>query len=223
MTRPILVALLFTMIGALHVAAGSSGRTPLDLPSGGPGETSEDEAAPHTIVFYGQTYEGDAFIWCLDKSGSMVGERLEILKQEVTSAIQSLSVGAELGLVAFSSNVVTWQQSPVFATPETKLSALAWVNTLVADGPTCITAGATRAVDLARDSTRSHRSMMVVSDGIPYCNGQIQTELALEEITAANAGLLPIHTLFIGVDNGGQSFMQDLAALNEGTFTQVAD
>ena len=65
--------------------------------------------------------------------------------------------------------------------------------------------------------------MIVVSDGVPYCNGQIKTEQALEEITAANGGLLPIHTLFVGSDSGGMSFMQDLAGLNEGTFTHVAD
>ncbi|MGE4601345.1 MAG: hypothetical protein AAEJ65_00390, partial [Planctomycetota bacterium] len=84
-------------------------RRPLDMPSGGGGGDDDDEDAPETIIFYGQDYEGDAFFWCLDKSGSMDwGGAMEDLKQEMAGAILSLSPAAEFSLVAFSSNTVVW-------------------------------------------------------------------------------------------------------------------
>ena len=45
-------------------------RQPLDLPSGG-GRADDEEDTAEAIHFYGAEYEGDAFFWCLDKSGSM--------------------------------------------------------------------------------------------------------------------------------------------------------
>ena len=105
-------------------------------PLAGVGDMGQDEDAPETILFYGGEYEGDGFFWCLDKSCSMVGDQIAVLKDEVNAAIISLSSAADIGLVAFSTNVVLWRTSPARASSAYKAGAEAWVNTLVASGGT---------------------------------------------------------------------------------------
>ncbi len=208
------------VMASLH--SGSEPRIPLDLPSGGLVAGEEEEEAPEVINFYGNFYEGDAFFWCLDRSGSMlILARLEILKQEISRAVNSLSDQAEFSLVAFSSNTTAWSSSPRLATLDHKAAATAWVNNLVAHGNTCVGSAAVEALGIARRSRLKHRQLIVVSDGLPYCGGQLTASEDLTNITNANYERLPIHTLFLGDDSEGRHFMQNLAAANGGTFAEV--
>lgn len=63
------ILLLLFLVPAFCLAVGAAGeltgaKSPLDLPSGGPGDRQDDEDAPETITFYGSEYEGQAFFWC---------------------------------------------------------------------------------------------------------------------------------------------------------------
>ena len=194
-------------------------RRPLDMPSGGGGGDGDDEDAPETIIFYGQDYEGDAFFWCLDKSGSMDwGGAMEDLKQEMAGAILSLSPAAEFSLVAFSSNTVVWSPTPRPARLPEKTAALTWVNSLQADGWTCLAPAAIQTLQICNLSSKQHRQVLILSDGAPYCDGIDTSTQALTEITMANWQMVPIHTIFIGTETEGIDFMQTLAAMNQGSF-----
>ncbi len=199
----------------------SEPRIPLDLPSGGVGFSDEEEEAPEVINFYGNFYEGDAFFWCLDRSGSMLlGARLEILKREVSSAIVSLSDRAEFSMVAFSSNTNVWSFLPRRATLNHKIAADAWLNGLMADGLTCVGSAAVQVLRIARRSEADNRQIIIVSDGLPFCGGLDTSAEDLRNITSANYERLPIHTLFLGSDAQGRRFMQNLASANGGTFAE---
>ncbi len=192
---------------------------PLDMPSGGGGNADDDEDSPETIIFYGMNYEGDAFFWCLDKSGSMDwGGAMEDLKQEVTGAVMSLSPAAEFSVVAFSTNTVVWSPIPKPARLAEKVAALAWVNALTPNGWTCIAPAAVETLGICNLSSKQHRQIILLSDGAPFCNDVDTSTQALSEISMANWQQVPIHTVFIGSDTAGIDFMQTLAALNQGTF-----
>lgn len=189
---------------------------PLDLPvSGVSKDTEDDETASEQITFFGASYEGDAFFFLLDKSGSMVGEKMLQLKQELTNAISSLSSASEIGLVAYSSDIVRFHPRPRPATPGTKTSAIAWVLQLDPVGATMMLDGALAVLPIAHLSRRQQRVIIAVGDGIPNSPGPAET---LEGIITANWQSLPWNTVLIGSVPEAATFMMTLAQSTGGTF-----
>ena len=89
-------ALLLTAIisicwiaSTLSQDVGSSSVTQnLDLPYNAGVEDSTEEDAAEIIFFYGQQYEGDAFVFCVDRSGSMLDRgELDRAKREIARNI----------------------------------------------------------------------------------------------------------------------------------------
>ena len=218
--KNILLLILLLSISCFSFSiAEENGRMPLDLPSGGSGG-DEDEDSPEIINFWGGEYEGDAFFWCLDKSCSM-GWNGEInqLKQEFTQAVNSLSTQAEFGVVAFSGSTLAWSMIPQRANAGNRGSAIAWVQSLNPGGWTCLGPAGVRAINIANQSQKAMRQILILSDGEPYCDGQNTASICLTSITQANWQHIPINTIYIATDNGGISFMQTLANMNNGTFS----
>lgn len=207
---------------AQYAGAQNAVGRPLDLPNGKVGKDEEDEEnEPETIVFYGSEYEADAFFWCLDRSCSMSSGSpplISVLKQEVTAAINSLSSDAEIGLVNYESDTSVWNPQPQKANPSNKGSAIAWVQAMVVDGLTCLADAGVQTVQISNLSRKRHRTIIVVSDGVPNCPACAESVAA---ITTANWKRTPINTLFLGANTTGSSCMQSLAAANNGTFQQV--
>ena len=202
---------------------GTKGSQPLDLPSGGHGEDESDEDPPETIRFYGESYEGDGFFWCLDRSGSMTtDDRLGRLKIEVTEALASLSDSAEIGLVSFSDGYTAWQPLPREADSGAIASATEWVLALEAGGFTCLGAAGTRTIEIANLCEKESKQIFVVSDGLPFCGGQDSSAAALQSIRAANWQSIPVNTIFIGNDPSASAFMRSLTA-NGGTYREVSE
>ena len=221
----ILIALILLCISIITLptvwSQSDSGRRPLDLPSGGSGDNDEEEDAPETINFWGGEYEGDAFFWCLDKSCSMSwnGE-IQALKQEFTQTLNSLSSQAEFGVVAFSEGHSVWNPMPQRANPANKGSATAWVLNLNAAGWTCLGPAAVETLNIANQCSKAMKQVLILSDGEPYCNGTNTAQQVLNDVAAANWQQIPVNTIYIASDSGGISFMQQLAAQNNGTFFQ---
>ncbi len=208
------------MVAQSSDGSGRLLKRPLDLPSGGLGTDDEEEDESESITFYGSEYEGDGFFWLLDKSGSMLwGGRIQILKQEMTEAINALTSRAQFSMVAYSSNTVAWNQFPVPANSGNKASALAWVQGLSASGPTCMLPAGLKVIEISNLCSKRRKQVIVLGDGVPFCNGQNTGQQCLTEITGANWQRTPIHTIYVSTDNGGVEFMQALATLNNGTFT----
>ena len=201
-------------------------RRPLDLPSGGVGGDEDEEDAPEIITFYGSDYEGDGFFWCFDRSGSMAwGGVINTLKQELTQAVTQLSAQAEFSMVRFNSSFEVWSPLPKRATFPNKVNALGWVNATVANGGTSIAPATIAALGVCFQCTGQVKRVILVGDGVPsWCpsppsDEQNQATLALEEITAANYRGVPIDTVLISNSQAGIQLFQDIAAQNNGTFT----
>lgn len=225
MSRKLCLFLLFSIVLSSTVwilAQDGSGTKPLDLPISLGRGGEDDEDAPELILFYGAGFEGEAFFWCLDKSCSMAwGGAMQTLKREMGDALAQLSTSAEFGITAYSESVVSFAAGPAPATPSNKAAAEAWVEGLVPGGGTCMAAGGTACLQIANQSVRDHRRVLVLGDGVPACGGSTDAEGTLAAITGANYQQIPIDTLYISADDAGIAFMQQLAALNNGTFTLV--
>ena len=207
------VAFVIGLVSLLGAADGDAVRTrPLDLPSGGVGAEDSEEDVPEIITFYGGIYESDAFFWCLDRSGSMSGNQIETLKNEVTQAILSLSDAADFGLASFSNNYTVWSMTVRRANTTNKAAAIGWVTALQTGSGTNFGPAGVATVALANQSTKRNRNIIVVGDGA-IDTGEINN------VTSANYQAIPIHTILIG--NRNVQSMQTLAALNNGTFRNI--
>ena len=190
-------------------------RTPLDLPSGGSGRSLDEEDAAESILFFGNVYEGDGFFFLLDRSGSMSGLKLGILKAEMQDALQELSSESEFGIVAFSGDTSALSPIPLRAQRNNVLQGTVWVNALEAYGSTMMLGAAQELLAIASVCTNDTRSVIVVGDGNPNNPGPAET---LEGIIALNSEGLPFHTILIGANESAVEFMMALAAATGGTF-----
>lgn len=209
--------LILLLVPALHGGeSGEYSRRPLDLPSGGRGLDTDEEDTPETIVFYGNQYEGNAFFWVLDRSGSMMLEgRMDGLKEEMVSAIDQLSTYAEFGMVSFSWDFDLFSPLPVRAKHEQRIAAVEWIHQLTPSGPTFLLQATEECLALASMSHRDGRTMIIVGDGEPSGPGIAET---LEGIIAANVEMLPINTILVGDSSLGFDFFNTLSGLTGGNF-----
>ena len=91
---------------------------------------------------------------------------------------------------------------------------------LNAAGWTCIGPAGVETLNIANQCSKQMKQVLVLSDGEPYCNGANTATQSLADITAANWQRIPVNTIYIATDNGGITFMQQLASQNNGTFFQ---
>ena len=110
---------------------------------------------------------------------------------------------------------------PTPANPAQKAAGIAWVSTLGAEGWTCLEGAGVMTVNIANQSSKSSKRILVLGDGLPYCGGDDTSAACLSSITGANWQQIPIDTLYISADSQGIGFMTQLAAMNNGTFTLV--
>lgn len=194
---------------------------PLDLPAGHAVKEDDDEDEAESIIFDGQEYEGEGFFWCLDASGSMATNgRMDVLKHEVSTAVQSLSRRAEFSLVSFNQNFTEWSPTPRRATADAKAAAVQWIEELVPISWTCLAPAGVRTLAISQSSRKRGKIVLVVGDGQPMCDGSDTSDLCLSAFQAANWERTPVHTLFIGSGTGAL-FMQELARQNQGHFVHV--
>jgi len=213
--RSILLA-LFILTLVLPIAASQTKR-PLDLPSGGPGAT-EDEDTPEVIDFYGSEYEGDGFFFLLDISGSMYGDAMVTLKSEMHSAIDQMSARSDFGIVAYNWQTFIFETVPVKAIPPKKIRAKKWVLGLEPVGRTHMLDGALALLEISKRSKKEFKTCIAVGDGIPSDPTADET---LEGILGANQEQLPWNTILIE-DNfiraKAREFMETLSKETRGKF-----
>ncbi len=204
-------------IAAQSGVRGETTRTPLDIPSGGKGDVGTEEDFVESITFYNSEYEGDGFFWCLDKSGSMMGNKMQVLMGEMCHALLELSHRSEFTMVAFSSNYLVWREHAAQGISENQAAAMAWVQSLNAGGITCLMEAGVKTVQISNNCAKRNKQIIMLSDGQPNCD--TTPEECIDAITGANYQRTPINTIYISNDTQGQNFMRSLASANNGTFT----
>jgi hypothetical protein len=222
-----LILFLSVTLALLLVGADGPRRRPLDLPSGGGVNVpTEDDEIPESIQFYGRIYEGDAFMFVVDFSGSMGradGDKWNDLLHELVLAIEDLSSGAELGLLAFSDRIEIWNPEMIAAGPNARRSAIEFLGRLVPGGTTCISTGVVAGLKILRTSTLDidSRRLILIGDGAHYCQGQSDSEPVEQDIQHGNWDRHHIDTVFIGSWQKGIELFTHIARQNRGQFRIV--
>ncbi|MDE0960065.1 MAG: VWA domain-containing protein, partial [Planctomycetota bacterium] len=217
-----LLLLLVAFYPQITDASADGSRRPLDLPAGGGADHDEDsdDILPDNVLFFGQSFDGDAFFWVLDVSGSMAsGGRLDTLKTEFVGAINSLSSHSDFGAIAFSSNMIPFDMRCGEASPARKAAAVGWIQQIEAHGVTCLAPAVIEGLVSLRKSDHDDRRLILVGDGAPFCGGISEAEIAHWNILAANWDRIPIDTVFTGGDEAGLDFFQGLSNANQGRLT----
>lgn len=212
---------------AVVSADGDGSRRPLDLPSGGLAEDEEEEDRPETILFYGDEFEGDCFVWAIPAYG-FCGETtvFTAIREEVGSTLNQLSPMVDFSLVAFNSTTYVWSPTCVRANSANKTAAQAWLSTLAPIEAHCLMDASVTALGILQAAPASFKQMIVCGAREPYCGGNGGGPYAdgvLEVVSAANIENVPIHTVYFtsSAYSGEGQFYMDLAAMNGGTFRQV--
>lgn len=200
----------------------------LDLPLDALGETEEDEDAPESILFYGQTFEGDGFFFTVDHSGSMndSGE-LAVAKREIIRNIQELSDRSQFAVNFFDSNLKEFPQTgrPVEANQGMKAAGLGFVNSIGRGSGSCCQKGLMSALRFANLATVKRKVVVYVGDGGGTCGMDESTYLrqTLAMVTQQNYQRVQINA--IGVLMQGRAsqeqFLRNLVAANGGTYKRV--
>lgn len=210
---------------SLNAGNGRGAYRPLDLPSGGLGDNADDGEPLCIVHLYGTQVEGDAFIWCLDRSESMeTGEHLDVMKLEVQNAIASLSPYSQLAVVAFSNKAGTWTTHPKTAKAANKALASSWIEGLTAEGRTCFLTGMKKAFEMAGLCTKPQKTIILISDGLPQCDRDSSFEEELEvakQINAWNSQRIPVHCIGVGGYDEGRELLRRIAAASAGRLTVV--
>ncbi len=201
---------------ATHPTPPSEGE---DIP---PSETPPDgPPAEEPPTFYGEPVSGK-FAFVLDASGSMMGSKMAVLRQETTNVIAALTDADELDCVAFGSQFNPQQHYSVFlweallpATEGNRSAATNWVN-----GPTMNPGGGTPTYACLKRACQVYpgdlTKMFLVTDGYPNTTGG--TSQILADFPQWWSKFEETELVCICIGGGGASFMQALAALANGTY-----
>ncbi len=210
----------------------------LDLPYDACLEPEEEEDAPEILVFYGQVYEADAFVfvfpihWGMGDPG--YGE-LDVVKRAIKKAISEFSSQVELGVIAVDGEVQEYPLSgqAVRATEYAKREA---VDFVMRQQPRmdeiCLLDGLLAGLDMARTAAARRKAVMYVGDGITLCwkSGTPDSDLdrVLRQITAANSDRVRIHCVKTwdpeeqSKGSGyAEGFLRHLAESNNGTYRRA--
>ncbi|HEU4420868.1 MAG TPA: HEAT repeat domain-containing protein, partial [Planctomycetota bacterium] len=130
--------------------------------------------------FFGIKVESHRVIFIIDISGSMlesmygrfVGKRgaarIDVAKQELIAAINSLEEGALFNVLAFSSSVARWQEQGIGVnTAQSRAEAIEWIDRLGARGATNLYDSVKMAFE-----DKDVDTIFIMSDGEPT-NGEV--------------------------------------------------
>ncbi len=163
--------------------------------------------------FFGREARGRRFGFIVDVSGSMEGEKLAMLKRELSSAINKLPENAQFVILPFESGVRNFMLGGKYAqaTSKNKQAALREIEGLTAAGGTEPFGGFLTALNLRPRP-----------DAIYFMtDGQFNNDVP-EKIRSLMRGgrNVPIHGICL-MDNSSEEMMRKIASMSEGTYTFI--
>jgi len=152
-------------------------------------------------------------LFVMDTSGSMRGEKIEQARAALDYCIQHLDKTDRFNIVTFGTDVKTFRDDLVDATPANLKGARAFVEDVIAHGQTNI-AGALQKALAGKAAAGRERIMIFVTDGAPTV-GERSPEKILEQVKKQNAGT---RIFVMGVGNDVNAHLLDqLAEVTDGS------
>jgi Ca-activated chloride channel homolog len=136
-------------------------------------------------------------VFVMDVSGSMAGEKIKQARNALKYCLNSLNDGDRFNIVPFSSFAEPWKKELVGAAAERK-SALAFADTLLAQGGTDIAGALDAAISFARSPNRPYY-VMFMTDGKPTLGETTDPKAILKKAEKAK-GEVRLFTWGVGYD-----------------------
>ena len=169
-------------------------------------------------------------ICVIDVSGSMMGEKIILVKQSLKVLLEMMGDNDKLGLVLFNHNSEKLLDL-TYTTSENKNKILKLIDSIKARGGTYILGGLEIAVNMLKESsnTKSYNSdkftssaIILLSDGVDNRMNHLEIGNGLKEITKdSNLGFI-LHTFGYGNDHDPK-IMNTLATIRDGSFYFVQE
>lgn len=158
------------------------------------------------------------FTLIVDKSGSMLGTKIQQAKDAASFIVNNLNPGDKFNIVDFETNVYSFRSQHVAYTQQSKDSALSYINSIVANGSTNISGAFSTAVPqfaVANDSTAN--IIIFFTDGQPTVGITETTALTnhIHNLITSNESRIFLFSFGIGTDVN-QQLLTLISAQNNG-------
>ena len=164
-------------------------------------------------------------ICIIDVSGSMSGEKIELVKESLKILVDMMDKNDRLALVLFSSSAhIEFELN--YLTDKTKGELKSKISEIRSGGGTNILSGLEQAVEiLKKEKTNTDdrvSSILLLSDGCDNYNDDVSLAEALKKLTKGMGLSFTLHTFGYGYDHDPK-IMNKLANIRDGSFFLVED
>ncbi|MFW9843385.1 MAG: VWA domain-containing protein [Candidatus Thorarchaeota archaeon] len=159
------------------------------------------------------------YVFILDKSGSMIGTKIEQAKVAFNSMIEQLQPDDLFNVVAFDTDVFPLWEEPHLASTSNISTAQSWVSSRPARGGTNFHGAVMTSLEMMTPGENA-KAILMLSDGIPTIGEITDTVGILAAVEEANDLGVSISTVAFGSDSD-ENLMANLAAQNHGFFVFI--
>ena len=165
-------------------------------------------------------------ICVIDISGSMDGEKIELVRESLKILVEMMDKNDRLSLILFDNNASIY--FPLnYMTEQNKKDLIIKIERIEARGGTNILSGLEKAVEiikLEKENTNENRvsSILLLSDGCDNYSNDIQLSDSLKQLTKGLNLSFTLNTFWYGYDHDPK-IMNKLANIRDGSFFLVED
>jgi Mg-chelatase subunit ChlD len=168
--------------------------------------------------------EGDniakQIIFVIDKSGSMSGESMDLVKHAFESIIGSLQSEDYFTVVTFNDKIDTLWSNVKLANDENKLEAIKWVKNINPTGSTNIYDSIIEGFNTVQNNLVTQNIMFLLSDGNANHGTYIQSNEIAHNVKIRNTKEVSISTVAFG-HYADEDLMATIANQNFGAFIKI--
>uniref|UniRef100_K7E9C2 Inter-alpha-trypsin inhibitor heavy chain H3 n=1 Tax=Ornithorhynchus anatinus TaxID=9258 RepID=K7E9C2_ORNAN len=165
-------------------------------------------------------------VFVIDVSGSMYGRKLVQTKEALLKILEDMKEEDYLNFILFSSEITTWKDTLIKATPENLKKAKEFVKNIKDEGLTNINDGLMRGIKMlneARETNvvpkRSTSLIIMLTDGEANV-GEIRADKIQENVRNAIGGKFPLYNLGFGYDLN-YNLLEKMALENHGLARRI--
>ncbi|MHA1851022.1 MAG: VWA domain-containing protein [Candidatus Thorarchaeota archaeon] len=159
------------------------------------------------------------YVFVLDKSGSMGGEKIEQAQAAFNSMIETLLPSDLFNVVAFDTYVTTLWVEPHSASETSVEEAQTWVSNIQPGGSTNFHGAMMTGLEMMREGDYV-KALLMLSDGQPTAGDVTTTGEILAAVENANDIGVSVSTVAFGSDSD-ENLMANLAAQHDGFFVFI--
>jgi uncharacterized protein YegL/DNA-binding transcriptional ArsR family regulator len=174
--------------------------------------------SPQKNELGGQVMDKD-IIFILDKSGSMMGEKIEQLQVAFDEIIYQLRPNDRFNLVTFDSMVMEYNTDLIYADDENQSNAVDYIYNISASGSTNINDAMSTGLGMFEYSETKVPIIVMLTDGLPTA-GVTVTETIRDNVKNANTAEVAIFCLGFGFDVDFE-FLKAMALENYGQALRI--